>query len=55
MEKEVIPVSRRDKAGNTVQAAKGKAKRVAGKAAGNPYARAEAAERRPAWYRPVRS
>jgi uncharacterized protein YjbJ (UPF0337 family) len=39
--KEIIPVSRRDKAGNTAQAAKGKAKRVAGKAAGNRYAQAE--------------
>ena len=44
--KEVIPVSRRDKAENTAQAAKGKAKRVAGKAAGNRYAQAEGAERR---------
>jgi len=31
-------VSKRDKARNTTQAAKGKAKRAAGKAAGNPYA-----------------
>jgi uncharacterized protein YjbJ (UPF0337 family) len=29
------------RARNTVQAAKGKAKRAAGKAAGNPYAQAE--------------
>jgi uncharacterized protein YjbJ (UPF0337 family) len=43
--KEVIPVSGRDKAANTAQAAKGKAKRVAGKAAGNPNAQAEGAER----------
>jgi uncharacterized protein YjbJ (UPF0337 family) len=39
--KEVIPVSTRDKVRNTAQAAKGKAKRAAGKAAGNPYAQAE--------------
>ncbi len=31
-------MSKRDKARNTTQAAKGKAKRAAGKAAGNPYA-----------------
>jgi uncharacterized protein YjbJ (UPF0337 family) len=34
-------VSKRDKARNTAQAAKGKAKKAAGKAAGNPYAQAE--------------
>ena len=39
--KEVIPVSRRDKAANTAQAARGKAERAAGKAAGNPNAQAE--------------
>jgi len=37
----LFPVSRRDKAGTTAQAAKGKAERVAGKAAGNPNAKAE--------------
>jgi len=37
----LFPVSRRDKAGTTAQAAKGKAERVAGKAAGNPNAQAE--------------
>jgi len=31
-------VSKRDKARNTAQAAKGKAKRAAGKVAGHPYA-----------------
>ena len=46
--KEVIPVSGRDKAGNTAQAAKGKAKRAAGKAAGNPYAQAEGAGKKKA-------
>jgi hypothetical protein len=51
--KEVIPVSRRDKAANTAQAAKGKAKRAAGKAGGNGGAQAEAAERRPTWHRPA--
>ena len=34
-------MSNRDKARNTAQAAKGGAKRAAGKAAGNPYAQAE--------------
>jgi uncharacterized protein YjbJ (UPF0337 family) len=34
-------MSKRDKARNTAQAAKGKVKRAAGKAAGNPYAQAE--------------
>jgi uncharacterized protein YjbJ (UPF0337 family) len=34
-------VSKRDKARNTGQAAKGTAKKAAGKAAGNPYAQAE--------------
>ena len=34
-------MSKRDKARNTGQAAKGKAKKTAGKAAGNPYAQAE--------------
>jgi uncharacterized protein YjbJ (UPF0337 family) len=38
-----IPVSKRDKARNTAQVAKGTAKRAAGKAAGNPYAQAEGA------------
>jgi uncharacterized protein YjbJ (UPF0337 family) len=42
-------VSKRDKARNTAQAAKGKAKKAAGKAAGNPYAQAEGgAERKKA-------
>jgi uncharacterized protein YjbJ (UPF0337 family) len=36
-------VSKRDKARNTAQVAKGAAKRAAGKAAGNPYAQAEGA------------
>jgi uncharacterized protein YjbJ (UPF0337 family) len=34
-------VSKRDKARNTAQAAKGKTKRAAGKAAGNPAAQAK--------------
>jgi uncharacterized protein YjbJ (UPF0337 family) len=34
-------MSKRDKARNTAEAAKGKAKRAAGKATGNPYAQAE--------------
>ena len=34
-------MSKGDKTRNTDQAAKGKAKRAAGKAAGNPYAQAE--------------
>jgi uncharacterized protein YjbJ (UPF0337 family) len=34
-------VSKRDKARNTAQAAKGKTKRAAGKAAGNPSAQAK--------------
>ena len=37
------PVSKRDKARNTAQAAKGTAKWAAGKAAGNPYTQAEGA------------
>jgi uncharacterized protein YjbJ (UPF0337 family) len=32
-------MSMRDKAGNTAEAAKGTARRAAGKATGNPYAR----------------
>ena len=40
-EEEEVPVSKRDKARNTAQAAKGKTKRAAGKAAGNPYAQAK--------------
>ena len=36
-------MSKRDRARNTAQAAKGTAKRAAGKAAGNPYAQAEGA------------
>jgi uncharacterized protein YjbJ (UPF0337 family) len=39
--KEVAVMSKRDKARNTAQAAKGKAKRAAGKAAGDPYAQAK--------------
>jgi len=42
-EEEEILVSKRDKARNTAQAAKGKAKRATGKATGNPYAQAEGA------------
>jgi uncharacterized protein YjbJ (UPF0337 family) len=34
-------MSKRDKARNTAEAAKGKAKRAAGKAVGDPYAQAE--------------
>jgi uncharacterized protein YjbJ (UPF0337 family) len=34
-------MSKRDKARNTAEAAKGKAKRATGKATGNPYAQAE--------------
>ncbi len=34
-------MSKRDKARNAGEAAKGKAKRAAGKATGNPYAQAE--------------
>ena len=34
-------MSKRDKARNTAQAAKGKAKRAAGKATGDPYAQAK--------------
>ena len=34
-------MSKRDKARNTAEAAKGKTKKAAGKAAGNPYAQAE--------------
>ena len=34
-------MSNRDKARNTAQAAKGKAKKAAGKVTGNPYAQAE--------------
>ncbi len=34
-------MSKRDKARNTAQAAKGKAKKAAGKAAGDPYAQAK--------------
>jgi uncharacterized protein YjbJ (UPF0337 family) len=34
-------VSNRDKVRNTAQAAKGKTKRAAGKAVGNPYAQVE--------------
>jgi uncharacterized protein YjbJ (UPF0337 family) len=47
-EGEVIPVSTRDKARNTARAAKGKAKRAAGKAAGNPYAQAAGARKKKA-------
>jgi uncharacterized protein YjbJ (UPF0337 family) len=39
--REACPVSKRDKARNTAQAAKGKTKQAAGKAAGNPYAQAK--------------
>jgi uncharacterized protein YjbJ (UPF0337 family) len=41
-------VSTRDKARNTARAAKGKAKRAAGKAAGNPYAQAAGARKKKA-------
>jgi uncharacterized protein YjbJ (UPF0337 family) len=41
-------VSTRDKARNTARAAKGKAKRAAGKAAGNPYAQAAGAQKKKA-------
>ena len=34
-------MSKRDKARNTAQAAKGKSKKAAGKAAGNPYTQAK--------------
>jgi uncharacterized protein YjbJ (UPF0337 family) len=39
--KEALSMSNRDKARNTAQAAKGKTKRAAGKAVGNPYAQVE--------------
>jgi uncharacterized protein YjbJ (UPF0337 family) len=40
-EREEMLMSKRDKARNTAEAAKGKAKRAAGKVTGNPYAQAE--------------
>jgi len=39
-------MSKRDKARNTAEAAKGQAKRAAGKATGNPYAQAEGAAKK---------
>jgi len=40
-EREEILMSKRDKARNTAEAAKGKAKKATGKVTGNPYAQAE--------------
>jgi hypothetical protein len=45
MGKEVIAVSQRDKGQEHRPGSQGQAKRAAGKAAGNPYAQAEGAER----------